>query len=133
VFLLFAQPDGFAIPLSLAVINPPVLPSDRLDFNIKAFVEDAGLGQALAVNYIVVGPPGSAPYVTGNASSSSTVAVSPPVGTGGPAAPANASAPVASGLAPQPPATAKKGGAGRVGVWEAWWGVVVGLLAALAV
>jgi hypothetical protein len=134
VFLLFAQSAGFAVPDVFAAVDPPAAPADRLNFDLAAFVAQAGLGQALAANYVVVYPPGGVP----SGSSASSAAPSAPTGTGGAVVPpGNATAPVASGLSapvPQPPAGATWGcGAGWVvgAAGSVWWGLLLGLLAAL--
>jgi len=106
VFLLFNQPDNFAISDAFANINPPASPAARLNFDVNAFATQNGLDAPLSANFITVQGPGS----VGNGTS-----VLPPAGTGAPfPVPGNGSGPGLSTMtAPQPTNVpgAKKGGA----------------------
>jgi hypothetical protein len=48
-FIVFAQPANFSIPAQYANLT-----NNRVGFNTSQFVKDAGLGTALAANYIRV-------------------------------------------------------------------------------
>jgi hypothetical protein len=54
VFLLYAQPDGFAIPSKYSSIIPPQNTTARIGFDLNTFVTDTSLKAPLAANYITV-------------------------------------------------------------------------------
>ncbi|KAH8724569.1 phosphatidylethanolamine-binding protein, partial [Phaeosphaeriaceae sp. PMI808] len=58
-FVLFSQPSNFTIPAKYAD-----LAQNRVFFNTSQFLKDAGLGQALAANYIRVQNLSSTPTTT---------------------------------------------------------------------
>jgi len=92
-FLLFEQPINFAVPAAFANINPPASTTNRIGFNLTAFIAAANLSPPIAANYILVQnttapatstsfPPSS---VTTTAGSGGSGANSTALPTGGPA------------------------------------------------
>jgi phosphatidylethanolamine-binding protein len=53
-FVLYAQPEDFAVPEQYAAINPPAETIDRVAFNLTAFASAANLGDPIAANYLRV-------------------------------------------------------------------------------
>jgi phosphatidylethanolamine-binding protein len=54
VFMLFEQPPGFQIPANFASIDPPATITARFPFNLTGFIEETGLKNPLAANYMHV-------------------------------------------------------------------------------
>ena len=53
-FLLFEQPENWAIPSEFVTINPPADSSARIGFNITEFISASGLDEPIAANYLRV-------------------------------------------------------------------------------
>jgi hypothetical protein len=103
-FILFSQPEDFAVPAQFTNVL-----QTRLPFNVSAFVQAARLGQGMAANYIRVQ----------NLTGTPTTTYPPPRAT--------------NGTGPSPSAVPSPGAANELGGGRyAWVGVGMAMLAGLA-